>query len=237
MMVRRRTSDVDGRRPVLTDLPDTLAAMASDGASALPSPREVARTDDVRGRIVDALATSIVERGFRDTTVADVVRVAHMSRRTFYEHFGDKEQCFAAMLATVSQGQMHLIYREVDRSAPWREQVRVGIRTWIAGSSAEPAITLSWIRDAPTLRAGARDVERATREGFVDLVCDLADNDDLRREGHDPPSRPMVVLLVGGLRELIAAQVEAGAPLTDITDCAVAATQALFVAESARPSG
>ena len=219
------------------DLPDTLAAMASDGASALPSPREVARTDDVRGRIVDALATSIVERGFRDTTVADVVRVAHMSRRTFYEHFGDKEQCFAAMLATVSQGQMHLIYREVDRSAPWREQVRVGIRTWIAGSSAEPAITLSWIRDAPTLRAGARDVERATREGFVDLVCDLADNDDLRREGHDPPSRPMVVLLVGGLRELIAAQVEAGAPLTDITDCAVAATQALFVAESARPSG
>ncbi|WP_299573955.1 TetR/AcrR family transcriptional regulator [uncultured Williamsia sp.] len=211
--------------------------MESDGASALPSPREIARTDDVRGRLIDALATSIVDRGFRDTTVADVVRLAHMSRRTFYEHFGDKEQCFAAMLATVSQGQMDLIYREIDRSAPWRDQVRVGIRTWITGASAEPAITLSWIRDAPTLRAGARDVERATREGFVDLVCDLADSDDLRREGHRPPSRPMVVLLVGGLRELIAAQVEAGAPLADVTECAVAATEALFVAESARPSG
>ena len=211
--------------------------MATDGTSTLPSPREFARTDDVRGRIIDALATSIVDRGFRDTTVADVVRLAHMSRRTFYEHFGDKEQCFAAMLATVSQGQMDLIYREVDRRAPWREQVRVGIRTWIAGSSAEPAITLSWIRDAPTLRAGARDVERATREGFVDLICDLADNDDFRREGHHPPSRPMVVMLVGGLRELIAAQVEADAPLADITECAVAATEALFVAESARSSG
>jgi AcrR family transcriptional regulator len=213
---------------------DTLTAMGSDGTRALPSPREVARTDDVRGRIVDALATSIVERGFRDTTVADVVRLAHMSRRTFYEHFSDKEQCFAEMLATVSRGQMDLIYRVVDRSAPWRDQVRAGIETWIAGSSAEPAITLSWIRDAPGLRADARAVERATRERFVDLVSDLADSEDLRREGFAPPSRPMVVLLVGGLRELIAAQVEADAPLHDVTECAVAATEALFTAESRR---
>ncbi|MGZ8180054.1 TetR/AcrR family transcriptional regulator [Williamsia sp. SKLECPSW1] len=198
----------------------------------LPSPRAVARTGDVRGRLIDALATSIVERGFRDTTVADVVRIARMSRRTFYEQFGDKEECFAAMLATVNRGQMDLIYRAVDRSAPWRDQVRAGIESWIAGAAAEPALTLSWIRDAPTLRAGAREVERATREGFVDLVGDLADSDDLRREGFRPPSRPMAVLLVGGLRELIAAQVEAGAAPADITACAIAATIALFTAES-----
>ncbi|GAA2068558.1 TetR/AcrR family transcriptional regulator [Williamsia deligens] len=209
--------------------------MSSDaaGVGPQPSPRETARTDDVRGRLIDALATSIVDRGYRDSTVADVVRIARMSRRTFYEHFSDKEQCFAAMLETINRGQIDLIYRRVDRSAPWRAQVRAGIESWIEGASAEPALTLSWIRDAPTLRAGARTVERATREGFVDLVSELADSEDLRREGHTPPSRPMVVLLVGGLREVIASQVEAGHDPAEITEIAVAATVALLVAQSA----
>jgi AcrR family transcriptional regulator len=48
-----------------------------------------------RRRLLDGLAESIVAIGYRNTTVADIVRRARTSRRTFYEHFDGKEECFA----------------------------------------------------------------------------------------------------------------------------------------------
>ena len=45
-----------------------------------------------------AWRTSIVERGYRDTTVADIVRHARTSKRTFYEQFASKEECFIELL-------------------------------------------------------------------------------------------------------------------------------------------
>ncbi|MFI5067448.1 MAG: TetR family transcriptional regulator, partial [Streptosporangiales bacterium] len=42
---------------------------------------------EFRRRLLAGLAEAIRERGFRESTVADVVRHARTSRRTFYEHF------------------------------------------------------------------------------------------------------------------------------------------------------
>ena len=50
--------------------------------------------DENRERLIAAMAASVEERGYADTTVADVVRLARTSRRTFYEHFQDRADCF-----------------------------------------------------------------------------------------------------------------------------------------------
>src|SRR5437763_16404106 len=47
-------------------------------------------TDDPRSRLLDGLAESIADNGYRNTTVAEIVRRARTSRRTFYEHFSDQ---------------------------------------------------------------------------------------------------------------------------------------------------
>ena len=52
-----------------------------------------------RRRLLDGLAASIGERGYRDTTVADIVRHARTSKRTFYGEFSSKEECFIELLA------------------------------------------------------------------------------------------------------------------------------------------
>ncbi len=51
-----------------------------------------------RRRLLDGLAASIGERGYRDTTVADIVRHARTSKRTFYGQFSSKEECFIELL-------------------------------------------------------------------------------------------------------------------------------------------
>src|SRR5687767_6279952 len=64
-----------------------------------------------RGRLLVAMSDVVGEKGYAAATVADVLAKAGVSRRTFYEHFADKEACFlaaydhgvAAMLAAVTE--------------------------------------------------------------------------------------------------------------------------------------
>ncbi|MGW3958859.1 TetR/AcrR family transcriptional regulator [Amycolatopsis sp. NPDC005003] len=181
-----------------------------------------------RQRLLDGLAGSIIETGFRDTTVAEIVRRARTSRRTFYEHFSSREECLLALLADANRVMIQRISEAVDPGAPWQVQVRQAIETWIACAEAEPAITLSWIRDAPALGAPARDLQRDAMEGFIAMTHRLTDTPALRAAGISPPSRQTAIILLGGLRELIATTVEDGGRAGDVTEVAVRASIALL---------
>ncbi|RSD09589.1 TetR/AcrR family transcriptional regulator [Amycolatopsis eburnea] len=181
-----------------------------------------------RQRLLDGLAESITETGFRDTTVADVVRRARTSRRTFYEHFSSREECLIALLADANRAMIQQISDAVDPGAPWDVQVRQAIESWIACAESEPAITLSWIRDVPALGAAARDLQRDAMEGFIAMTQRLTDTPSLRAAGISPPSRQMAIILLGGLRELIATTVEDGGRAGDVTEVAVRASIALL---------
>ncbi len=52
-----------------------------------------------RRRIVDAMVDSCADKTYAATTISDIVARAHISRTTFYKHFGDKRACFDAAIA------------------------------------------------------------------------------------------------------------------------------------------
>jgi AcrR family transcriptional regulator len=181
-----------------------------------------------RQRLLDALAQSIEEDGYRHTTVADIVRRARTSRRTFYEHFADKEACFITLLNDANADVIRRISGAVDRKAPPETQIRQAITAWIEAADSRPALMLSWIRDSPTLGAKARRLQRDLQEGFVVLLQELTDTEELRAAGISPVPRQMAIVLLGGLRELIAVTVEDGGPMRDIRDAALQASLALL---------
>ncbi|WP_328455924.1 MULTISPECIES: TetR/AcrR family transcriptional regulator [unclassified Amycolatopsis] len=185
-------------------------------------------TRQFRQRLLDGLAASITETGFRETTVADVVRRARTSRRTFYEHFSGKEACFIALLADANRDMIRQISEAVDPAAPWADQVRQAIEAWIACAESEPAITLSWIRDVPALGVTSRELQREAMEGFIAMTQRLTDTAEMRAAGISPPSRQLAIMLLGGLRELIATTVEDGGRAGDVTELAVRASIALL---------
>lgn len=49
-----------------------------------------------RGRLLSAVAATVAEKGYARTAVADVIARAGVSRKSFYEHFANKEACFLA---------------------------------------------------------------------------------------------------------------------------------------------
>jgi AcrR family transcriptional regulator len=184
--------------------------------------------NDFRQRLLDALEASIADEGYANTTVADIVRRARTSRRTFYEHFDSKEECFVALLADANADQIRQISEAVDPSAPWQKQVRLAIEAWIASAEARPALMLSWIRDVPALGAAARHLQRDAMDNFIDMVGALGATDEFRAAGIGPVSRRRSIMLLGGLRELTAITVEEGGRMGDVTDEAVDASIALL---------
>ncbi len=198
---------------------------APAGPTARDSPGVVA---EFRQRLLAGLAAAIRERGFHDCTVADVVRHAHTSRRTFYEHFASKQACFMALLREANAEMVRQIAARVDPLAPWEAQVRQAVEAWAGCAQSDPALTLSWIRDIPALGEDARHLQRELLEAFIVLVQRLTDTAELRAAGIQPASREYAVLLLGGLRELIATTVEDGGDVGDVTEVAVRATQALL---------
>jgi AcrR family transcriptional regulator len=183
---------------------------------------------EFRQRLLEGMAAAIRECGFRDSTVADIVRHARTSRRTFYEHFASKQACFIALLREANTSLIRQIAAAVDSRASWNSQVRQAIEAWIAASQSDPPITLSWIRELPSLGEDAHHLQRESVEAFVVLIQQLASTPELRAAGVSPPSRQLTIMLIGGLRELLAATVEEGGDISGITEIAVQATQALL---------
>lgn len=181
-----------------------------------------------RARLLDALETSIIEDGYHKTTVADIVRRARTSRRTFYEHFAGREECFVALLTAANVEQVRLISAAVDPHAPWRDQVRQAVEAWIASGESRPELMLSWIRDVPSLGRAARELQRQAMETFVAMVQAMSDTDEFHTAGIGPVSRQRVIMLLGGLRELTAITVESGGRMSDVTEEAVNASVALL---------
>jgi AcrR family transcriptional regulator len=189
------------------------------GSTDLSTPRQ---------RLLAGLTASIEAVGYRDTTVADIVRHARTSRRTFYEQFASKDACFVALLTDENAKMVRQISAAVDPAAPWEHQVRQAVEAWIACAESSPAITVSWIRDLPSLGSAARQLQRELMEAFIVMLRTLWDTDEYRALGVGPVTRQLAITLLGGLRELIAATVEDGGRVNDITEVAVRASVALL---------
>ncbi len=194
-----------------------------------------ARVDDIaadsedpfRGRLLSGLAESIKERGYRDTTVADIVRHAKTSKRTFYAHFGSKDDCLLELLELDNIEMIAAIRAAVDPDADWRVQIEQAVDAYITVIESGPELSLTWIRDFPALGHAARPVQRRGMERFTDMLVDVTSSPGFHRAGLQTVTRPLALILLGGLRELTAHTVEDGGDVREITATAVIACTGL----------
>jgi AcrR family transcriptional regulator len=184
--------------------------------------------DPFRLRLLNGLAASIDERGYRTSTVADIVRHARTSKRTFYDRFDSKEQCFLELLRADVENLGESIGAAVDPEADWHRQIRQAVEAYVGHIESRPALTLSWIRELPSLGAVARPTQRRGLHLLSTLLIGLSASPGFRRAELPPLTAPLAVILLGGLRELTALAVEDGRPVREIVEPAVDASIALL---------
>jgi AcrR family transcriptional regulator len=194
-------------------------------SAAPPAPLS---TEQFRNRLLGGLSRSIEERGYQETTVTDIVRHARASRRTFYQVFATKDDCFVALMESANQGLQQRIAEAVDPDAPWREQARQAVDAYIEQVADKPSLSLCWIREFPSLGTVAHRVRRDAMDAIAGLVQRLSGNERFRQGGLAPVTRELAIIILGGLRELTASVVEDGGDVREVREVAVAATIALL---------
>ena len=182
---------------------------------------------EFRRRLFDALETSIAEDGYPKTTISDIVRRAKTSRRTFYEHFAGRDECYIALLTEINLEQIGRITDAVEPSGDWRDQARQALNAWIASIEERPALMLSWIRDVPALGDPAQHLQHDSMNNFIAMVQTITDSEAFQTSGVGPVSRARIIMLLGGLRELAAVTIESGGRMSDVAEEAVDAAIAL----------
>ena len=165
---------------------------------------ELVRADQT-ARLQAAMVELVAERGYAAVSVADVLARAAVSRRTFYEHYANKQACFIAAYDAILGDWGIRAATAQQGAANWRASLRSSTQAVMERVVADPVAAHVVFVDA--LSAGPQALERRTQAvAAFEHLASLS----LQTAPDGPQMRPaMVKVLVGGVREIFANRLRA----------------------------
>ena len=130
-----------------------------------------------RTRPLEAVGRAVAERGYAAATIDDVVRRAGVSKKTFYEHFADKEDCFLAAYEAASEELLARVREAHAGDGDWLERTQAGIVAYLRWLAADPALARVYLVEVAA--AGPRALERreALRDRYAELIHERRPSD------------------------------------------------------------
>lgn len=165
-----------------------------------------------RQRLLDGMAEAVRRDGLSGSTVADVVMLAGVSRRTFYEHFSDLVDCYLTLMEALGEAMLEGARWTVGGEGTVPERIERAVAGYLAMLEEDPALARSyWTEYHLTGERGLGQVAEAS-ERTARLLHELAA--DLRAAaGVDRPLPfDAAVMLAGALRETVLLQFLRGRP-------------------------
>jgi AcrR family transcriptional regulator len=184
-----------------------------------------------RARLNEGLAAAIAEKGYAAVTIADVVRIARVSKRTFYEHFADKEACFLALYAETSDELLELIgTATASAQGPWEARVGVAARAYFARVAGEPELIRAALLEIQAAGPRARMLRREVQRRYAEQLLAFSEAAESDEDGIRALTPALATAVVGGLGELMLEAVEAGHPerMGELADAATELIRAVL---------
>jgi AcrR family transcriptional regulator len=100
-------------------------------------------------------------KGYTETTIADLVRVARTSRSAFYKHFSDKEECFLETYKQMTEVRIEASLRAAAGVPGWDGKLDVGIATYFRWMAEHPEVALTTVVEIHA--AGRRALQARSR--------------------------------------------------------------------------
>jgi len=155
--------------------------------------------DIQRARMLGAMVQEISERGAANVAVAHIVGRSGVSRRTFYEIFEDREDCFLAAFDEALGRVAAVVVPAYEQAGTWRSQVRAALTALLEVLAADPATGRLLIVES--LAAGPVARERR-RQAILQIVAAVDRGREEGQVGADPP--PLTAEgIVGGVLSVL----------------------------------
>ncbi len=128
-----------------------------------------------RGRMLRAMAEAVAEKGYANTAVADVVARAGVSRKTFYEHFANKEACFLAAYDACVDALYGAVAERAgdDGERPLAEQVERLMAVYLDMLAADPEVAIAYLVAVYAAGPEALGRRREVLARFAELFATL----------------------------------------------------------------
>ncbi|HEX2095877.1 MAG TPA: helix-turn-helix domain-containing protein [Solirubrobacterales bacterium] len=160
--------------------------------------------ENQRERILNGVVEAVGEHGYEGTTIARIVEAAGISRRTFYEHFEGKEDCFLAAYDMIDAHVREAMLAAPGAAAPWPERVAPRLAALLDVLARDAVVTRCYL--AEPLAAGG-EVSARYREAMRLLATTL--RSEPPPSDHDLEVRDRVTM--GGVTTLLLRRLNAGA--------------------------
>jgi len=168
-------------------------------------PREFV-SHNQRERLIAGLAEAVAKKGFAGATITDITGEAAVSRRTFYEHFANKDECFLAAFDVVGEQLLDRVYATAREQASWPEGVRACLDAILRYLAAEPSLARLLMVEG--LFAGPVIYDRY-REAVSSLIPLFKQGREISAKAAELPETTEEAL-VGGVAGLINRRILAG---------------------------
>lgn len=195
-------------RPQTHDAPAPAAAPA--GGSAAP--------EDHRARLLEGMTAAVRAKGFQHTTLADVVREARVSRRTFYEHFTDPVDCYLAVLEEVSLRIVTGIAAAIEAGGPAEERLNRAIGVYLDLVERDPLIMRSFVRELHLTGERGLRLLATVNDRAAQTISHLADEAHRHEPelGVRPIPVPVARLVASGIMHQALMALDEGRPLDEV---------------------
>lgn len=158
--------------------------------------------DIQRVRMIAATAEITRERGLGEVTVSRIVARSGVSRRTFYQLFDDREDCFRGALDFAVQCAARRVLPAYHAPDSWREQMRAGLAALLEFLDDEPDLGALCVVDALGAGRGVRE----DRARIVTVLVDAVDAGRPLAKGSMRPTRLTAEGVVGAVLAVLHAR-------------------------------
>ncbi len=134
---------------------------------------------NARGRLAEAAWELFLERGYEETTAAEIATRAGLTERTFFRHFADKREVFFAGAEALAEQALRAI-AEVPESASALDAVRAAME-----STTRLITDREFSRRRQRIILANPDLQERERAKLASLATTLADA--LRKRGTMEP--------------------------------------------------
>lgn len=155
--------------------------------------------NDHPSRLLQGLAQSVAAKGYADTTIADIVREAGVSRRTFYEHFDGKPAALIALYESASRRGLRVLQDAIDPARDWQTQVDLALGAYLGSLAQNPVLLRTLFVEILGLGATGLAARRRVHDVMADFMLGVIN----AGQGPARLERAMAVAVIGGIHELV----------------------------------
>jgi AcrR family transcriptional regulator len=175
-----------------------------------------------RTRLLEAVGRAVAEKGYAAATIDDIVRDAGVSKKTFYEHFSDKLDCFLAAYEAASDELLAHIRAAQEEAggaaaadsprtgadADWLARTSAGIHAYLRWLAAEPALARVFLIEIAAAGPAALELRERMRDRYADRMRELQAADSVPDE--------IFHAVVAGADDLVVRRLREGGDLLEL---------------------